>query len=203
MQYVLAAYAARMTGVPVLDELMANAWRPVVTEIVGGWRYRWANGVTRRANSALALGGAAGEDLEARIAKAEAFYRDRTTQTMIQVFAATAPQSLVPLLRERGYQPCSRTLVEYATTTEVVGRTRPGAGPGLTSMSSSTSRWCRNSDGARNRWLSGPTAGGPALTSTGSLAGSPSQYEPAVWCEGSWPLRCTTSAPQAMVKGCR
>jgi hypothetical protein len=59
-------------AVPLLDELMANAWRPVVTETHGGWRYRWADGVTRRANSAFARG--ADGSVEELVARAETFY---------------------------------------------------------------------------------------------------------------------------------
>lgn len=114
-----------MPGVPLLDELMANAWRPVVAEVHNGWRYRWANGVTRRANSALALRtNARVEDL---VARAEAFYGERGAPTFIQVTTASAPQSLGAYLQERGYRSTARTLVQDAATRDVLDRTRPRA----------------------------------------------------------------------------
>lgn len=111
-----------MPGVPLLDELMANAWRPVVVENHGGWRYRWAEGVTRRANSALAIGN--NGSIEELVARAEAFYVERGAPALIQVTTASAPQSLVTYLQERGYQSTARTLVEEATTRDVIDRTR-------------------------------------------------------------------------------
>lgn len=120
-----ALYAAPMPGVPLLDELMANAWRPVIAETHGGWRYRWANGVTRRANSALAL--VTDRSVEELVARAEAFYGERGAPTLIQVTTASAPQSLVAYLQERGYRSTARTLVEEAITREVIDRTRPCA----------------------------------------------------------------------------
>lgn len=118
-----ALYAAPMQGLPLLDELMANAWRPAVVETSGGWRYRWADGVTRRANSALALGtsGSVGE----LVARADAFYGKRGAPTLIQVTTASAPPSLATYLQERGYRSTARTLVEAAATGDVVDQTRP------------------------------------------------------------------------------
>jgi ribosomal protein S18 acetylase RimI-like enzyme len=114
-----------MQGVPLLDEFMANAWRPAVVETYGGWRYRWAGGVTRRANSALALG--ANGSVAELVARAEAFYGKRAAPTLIQVTTASAPPSLVAHLQARGYRSTARTLVEKAATRDVVDRTRPSA----------------------------------------------------------------------------
>lgn len=106
-----------------LDELLANAWRPIVVETFGGWRYRWANGVTRRANSALALDSdAAISDL---IDRAEAFYGERAAPTMIQVSTASALHDLVAHLDARGYRPTARTLVQTAVTRHVIEGTAP------------------------------------------------------------------------------
>lgn len=111
-----------MSGPAVLDELMANAWPPRVVEAYGGWRYRWADGVTRRANSALALG-AAGR-VEDLVEHAEAFYGRRGAPPRIQVSTASAPPELVPSLAARGYRPTARTLVTTARARDVVDRPR-------------------------------------------------------------------------------
>lgn len=94
---------------PLIDELMANAWRPMVVETYGGWRYRWADGVTRRANSALALN--SDSSVSDLVDRAEAFYAERGAPAMIQVSTASAPQGLVAHLHARGYRSTARTLV--------------------------------------------------------------------------------------------
>jgi N-acetylglutamate synthase len=107
----------------LLDELLANAWRPLVVEAFGGWRYRWANGVTRRANSALAIN--ADEALSDLVERAERFYAERGAPTMIQVSTASAPHDLVAHLDARGYRPTARTLVQTATSRLVIDGTTP------------------------------------------------------------------------------
>ena len=44
-----------MLGAALLDELMAHAWRPALVGTFGGWRCRYTDAFTRRANSVLAL----------------------------------------------------------------------------------------------------------------------------------------------------
>lgn len=112
-----------MEGMPLLDELMANAWRPAIAETHGNWRYRWADGVTRRANSVLALD--AGADTGGLMDLAETFYRERGVPTRVQVSSASAPPDLVTILYERGCRPSARTLVKVARTSEVTERTQP------------------------------------------------------------------------------
>lgn len=112
-----------MGDASAFDELMANAWPPQVTERVGSWRYRWASGVTRRANSVLALGEAG--DLDELIGNAEQFYRFRDARPVFQVTSASTPASLVDELEARGYRPSARTLVHDADPEVVVDSTMP------------------------------------------------------------------------------
>lgn len=114
-----------MPGVPLLDELMANAWRPMVSETRGGWRYRWTAGVTRRANSALALG--TDGNFDDLVARAEVFYRARGVPATIQLTTASALPHAAAYLRARGYRSTARTLVQVADTPDVIDRTRPAA----------------------------------------------------------------------------
>ena len=102
---------------------MANAWRPKVVETYGGWRYRWADGVTRRANSALAV--RADASMGELVDRAKAFYRQRGAPTLIQVSTMSAPQSLIAYLHAHGYRSTARTLVESAATQDVIEGTRP------------------------------------------------------------------------------
>lgn len=115
-------YAASMQGAPLLDELMANAWRPLTEEAHGGWRYRWSHGVTRRANSVLAVGTT--EAVEDLVARAEDFYGQRGAPTLVQVSTASAPRGLAAYLQSRGYRSTARTLVEEATTAAVIEQTK-------------------------------------------------------------------------------
>ena len=105
----------------LLDELMANAWPPALDERHDGWRFRWADGVTRRANSVLAVGG--GDRLVELVGLAEGFYRSRGAAVLFQVSIASAAPSLGDHLTERGYRSAARTLVAQAATRDVVGRT--------------------------------------------------------------------------------
>lgn len=111
-----------MEGRPLLDELMANAWPPLVEEEHGGWRYRWAEGVTRRANSAMAQG--ADGTWDERVEQAEAFYRGHGAPTLIQVSTASAPPALAQWLEARGYRSTARTLVQAALSGDVATRAR-------------------------------------------------------------------------------
>ena len=117
---------------------MANAWRPMVEETQGGWRYRWAAGVSRRANSALARDGSG--SLPELVDHAESFYGKRDAPSRIHVSTASAPRTLAAVLRERGYQSSARTLVLRATTSDVVDRAR--SGPEIAIADEPSDQWC-------------------------------------------------------------
>ncbi len=120
-----APSVARVTALPLLDELLANAWPPQLLRLDGQWRLRWSSGVTRRGNSALAVG--AEEGLDEHIDVAEAFYLGRRSTPMFQVSTASAPSSLAGRLAARGYAGSARTIVAHSATEEVLGAT--GSGP--------------------------------------------------------------------------
>ena len=101
-----------------LDQLIANAWPAAHSESFGGWTYRWTSGITRRANSALALGD--GDDLIEKITYGERFYSRYAASPTILVSSASAPSALAPLLEARGHSPTVRTLVMRASADEVV-----------------------------------------------------------------------------------
>lgn len=112
-----------MTALALLDELQADAWPPATVEHHGSWRFRRTGGLTRRANSVLALG--CGDEVPRLLDAAEAFYARHGASTVVQVSAASAAPTLVPHLVAHGYRPTARTLVVRAPTTDVVDRTRP------------------------------------------------------------------------------
>lgn len=104
-----------------LDVLMANAWQPELSLTEGTWRLRFSHGVTRRANSALALGGA--DRLEELVGAAERFYEERGAPVVVQVSSVGSPRRLEEVLLARGYERSARTLVMTADTRDVSART--------------------------------------------------------------------------------
>ena len=92
--------------------------------MVGGWRFRWTSGVTRRANSALPVGNEA--RMEELVAFGEEFYRSRGAPAKFLVSAASAPSGLVDHLQRRGYRAHDRTLVMTIDTAQLLARTAVG-----------------------------------------------------------------------------
>lgn len=111
-----------MTALTILDELMANAWPPAVRENRGGWLVRWADGFTRRANSALPVGQA--DEVPTLVSECEQFYRSHRTAPVFQVSTASAPPELVDYLVARRYRGTARTLVAHASVQDVIANTR-------------------------------------------------------------------------------
>lgn len=113
-------------SIPLLDELAAEAWPAPVVEEVDGWRLRWGDGFTGRANSVWPRHDGAVLSLQERIAAAEAFYAGHGGRSKFQLSPANRPERLDAELAARGYEPSEPTSVEVAATAEVVQRTGRG-----------------------------------------------------------------------------
>ncbi|MCP5031394.1 MAG: GNAT family N-acetyltransferase [Actinomycetia bacterium] len=100
-----------------LDVLMAEAWPPSVTEQHGPWIFRYANGVSRRANSVLALG--MPDDVGSAISQAEAFYRHHGAEPLFFVSDASTPVTAEAQLTDAGYIPSAATWMMKGSTSEV------------------------------------------------------------------------------------
>jgi ribosomal protein S18 acetylase RimI-like enzyme len=100
-----------------LDTLMADAWPAAVVENHGGWLLRYTHGVSRRANSVLAIG-SPGSLVEA-VEAAEAFYEQRETTPMFQISEASTPAPLADLLTSRGYESSAKTWMMWTTAAGV------------------------------------------------------------------------------------
>ncbi|MEJ2666929.1 MAG: GNAT family N-acetyltransferase [Deinococcales bacterium] len=84
-----------------------------------GWRLRFNDGVTRRGNSVLAEGPGC-DPLDAKLARVEAFYRDRGVPARFQVSEASQPATLAELLAARGYSHEVGAVLQTARLRDVV-----------------------------------------------------------------------------------
>jgi GNAT superfamily N-acetyltransferase len=103
------------------DRLVHEAWPAYDQRVHDGWVLRYAGGVTKRANSVLALGRPV--DLGGAIETAERFYRERGQRCVFSVGLGAAP-GLDEELEARGYELVDPTLV-------MAGSLRPEALDGV------------------------------------------------------------------------
>jgi GNAT superfamily N-acetyltransferase len=101
---------------PELELLCARAWPALEEELVGSWRLRFAQGVTKRANSVLTVGpehggDLGGDELADWIDRVEAAYGGRGLPPQFQVTDACWPSRLPSLLTARGYVEHDPTLI--------------------------------------------------------------------------------------------
>jgi GNAT superfamily N-acetyltransferase len=111
------------TLVHFLEELAANAWPAATTQIVDGWRLRYNEKVTQRANSVLPNDVCGQMRLEERLELVEAFYARRNMRARYQMCPASLPNELDGALDARGYARISDTSVQIAQTADVIERT--------------------------------------------------------------------------------
>lgn len=98
---------------------VSRDWPPFQVETRGGWRFGVADGVTKRANSALV------EDLDADVAEVTAFYRERGLTPCAQVWPGQ--ESVDGRLAEHGYETVEPSLVlarDLGERPDDPGRTR-------------------------------------------------------------------------------
>lgn len=91
------------------DRLVDEAWPAPNAEDLGGWRLRFARGVTKRANSVWPAGEQA--DVGAAIDAAERRYSARGLPTVFSVSANARPEGLDDLLAARGYEVVDPTVM--------------------------------------------------------------------------------------------
>lgn len=97
-----------------VDRLVDEAWPAWERRAFEGWIMRWAGGVTKRANSVLAL--AEPSDPEAAITVAEGFYAARGAPCVFSV-GPGAPPALDGALVARGYALVDPTVVMAGAVT--------------------------------------------------------------------------------------
>ena len=99
-----------------LDELAGNAWSAIIQQQFEGWRLRFSNGVTRRANSVLTNGPT--PNLANWLEEIEAFYRRRNLPSRFQI-SPGSPAGLDDFLEQQGYTIDAETTVMTASTSNV------------------------------------------------------------------------------------
>ncbi|MFG3339199.1 GNAT family N-acetyltransferase [Glycomyces sp. NPDC048151] len=92
-----------------LERSLAATWPAPDSEEVGGWLARYAEGVSRRANSVLALTAPEG-GTDAAVAAVEAWYASRGARPLIAL-AGPVTKRLEDELAARGWEPEGRTAV--------------------------------------------------------------------------------------------
>lgn len=101
-----------MTTTDKLERLMDQAWPAPETMAIGGWRARFADGITRRANSVLP--DAEPADVDAAISAVERAYTERGLLPTFQMTPAAQPSDLDSRLADRGYRVDGPTRVLVA-----------------------------------------------------------------------------------------
>lgn len=97
----------------LLDEITLNAWPARHTVLYDGWVLRLSDGFTRRANSVAPLYPGT-EDVSAKIAFCEQFYRRRQQPPIFRLPPFAQPSDLDARLAQRGYRRVDETSVQAA-----------------------------------------------------------------------------------------
>jgi GNAT superfamily N-acetyltransferase len=96
-----------------VEETCLNAWPPLREIVLDGWLVRFAEGVSRRLNSANPLSAKAAID-DAVVAETEAFYRRHALPAIFRV-PALCPPAVDKALDKRGYTAEGETCVLHGS----------------------------------------------------------------------------------------
>ncbi len=132
-------------GIRDLERRAADCWPAFQEADLEGWRLRFAEGASRRANSVLALSETGETPLEARIDAAEAYYRQRDLPCRFQISGGVRPGGLDAALERRGYGIEGRSLVMQAPLSRLFEAAPPAAryGPPVRLFSGPSRAWFR------------------------------------------------------------
>lgn len=112
-------------GIRDLERRAADCWPPFAEADLEGWRLRFAEGASRRANSVLALDETGTSSTAARVNAAEAYYKQRAIPCRFQISGGVQPRGLDAELERRGYAIEARSLVMTAPLSKVLENTAP------------------------------------------------------------------------------
>jgi ribosomal protein S18 acetylase RimI-like enzyme len=124
-----------------LEELQANAWPSFSTMLVGGWIVRFAEGYTRRANSATPLYGGSGANPDWRLIEGIAErYRVHGLRACFRLPEPLASNGLASGLESRGFAREAPTVVMAKELAENQGA-RGSSDPEFDSCERFTKEW--------------------------------------------------------------
>ena len=101
---------SKIEHIASIEQCAANALPSPIVKTLGGWRLRYAYGVTRRANSVLAETHEG--NLEEKLQAVEGFYASYNALSRFQLCPASQPATLESILLERTYQKVSGAKVQ-------------------------------------------------------------------------------------------
>ena len=107
--------------IALIETLAANALPAKHATHLDGWRLRYNDGVTRRANSVLAERAGA-LPLMAKLERAETFYQDLAAPARFQLSPASQPATLDDALAGRGYLKEAGAHVQIALVNRVISQ---------------------------------------------------------------------------------
>jgi len=114
----MRSHSSRSSRIREIEEVAFRAWPASEVVELGGWLLRADVGVTRRANSVLALGNPS-LDLDAAIELVIDFYRERELIPRFQLSDASCPSGLDDALTDAGFQYEMRTFVETSSLSQL------------------------------------------------------------------------------------
>jgi ribosomal protein S18 acetylase RimI-like enzyme len=124
-----------------IEELAANAWPAEIVQEVDGWRLRFNQNVTRRANSAWPNETGGRHSLEEKISLVEDFYTRWDCPPRYHICPAAQPANLDELLASRGYINDARTAVQIAPLEAILAHTQANPAYAITISSSVNGDW--------------------------------------------------------------
>jgi GNAT superfamily N-acetyltransferase len=132
---------ARVELIRRIEEAAAAAWPAAVVREIDGWQFRLSGGVTRRANSVLAVRSGESVALAEKIRQAEQFYVEHNAPPCWHISPAVQPENLDEVLAERGYRIETPTFVQTATSVDVMDRVYPRSFPQVVILPHLTDSW--------------------------------------------------------------
>lgn len=124
-----------------IEELAANAWPAEIVQVVGGWRLRFNQNVTRRANSVWPNETGGHHSLQEKMALVEDFYGRRGCPTRYHICPTAQPANLDKILANQGYISDARTAVQIAPLEAILTNTQANPAHSATVSPSFNESW--------------------------------------------------------------
>jgi N-acetylglutamate synthase len=103
-----------------LEEAVVASWPAAEHQPLDGWLLRSSGGPTHRGNSAATLAAGKQLGLEERLARTEAWYRERGQRAQLQIGPCATPTDLDAVLEQRGYLREGAAVVMTAAAARVL-----------------------------------------------------------------------------------